>query len=267
MNQKLSRWGGYVAFVYAVLCYAAFLVVFVYFILFTTGLFVPKTVDDGPSVSALYALIIDGALLLLFGVQHTIMARPAFKDRWTKLVPAVAERSTFVLIASLCLGLLMLGWAPLPGVLWHTERALFVALLWSVCAGGWALLLVSTFLIDHFELFGLKQGWLRARRAERVESEFKTPALYRMVRHPMMLGFLLGFWATPHMTGSQLTLALGMTLYILVGIAFEERDLVRRFGAGYLQYKRSVPKLLPWFRARPERADQAANGVIEASER
>jgi protein-S-isoprenylcysteine O-methyltransferase Ste14 len=266
MNQKLSRWGGYVGLAYAVLCYAIFLAVFSYFILFTTGLFVPKTVNNGASVSVLSALIIDCALLLLFGVQHTIMARPSFKERWMKLVPPAAERSTYVLIASLCLGLLMLGWVPLPGALWRTDNALSVALLWSVCAGGWALLLVSTFLIDHFELFGLKQGWLRARRAERVESEFKTPALYRVVRHPMMLGFLLGFWATPHMTTSHLALSIGMTLYILVGIAFEERDLVRRFGAGYLQYQRTVPKLLPGFRARSERRDRAPKGVIEASD-
>lgn len=252
MSQRLSRWGGYVALAYAAFCYAAFLAVFVYFILFTVGLVVPKTVNDGASVSLAHALMVDCALLLLFGIQHTIMARPAFKERLMSVVPAVAERSTFVLVASLCLGLLELAWAPLPGALWHTDNALAVALLWSVCAGGWVLLLVSTFLIDHFELFGLKQGWLRARRRERVEGEFKKPALYRVVRHPMMLGFLLGFWATPHMTYSHLTLSVGMTLYILVGIAFEERDLVRRFGASYLEYQRSVPKLIPWFRPRSE---------------
>jgi len=264
MTQRLSRWGGLVALAYASFSYAAFLAVFVYFILFTVGLLVPKTVDDGPSVSVAHALVVDCALLLLFGVQHTVMARPAFKDRLLSVVPAAAERSTFVLIASLCLGLLVFAWAPLPGALWHTDNALAVALLSSLCAGGWVLLLVSTFLIDHFELFGLKQGWLRALRRERRESVFKKPALYRVVRHPMMLGFLLGFWATPHMTFSHLTLSVGMTLYILVGIAFEERDLVHRFGASYLEYQRSVPKLFPWFHARPEHGGRAAKIAVEA---
>jgi methanethiol S-methyltransferase len=267
MSQRLSRWGGYVALAYAAFCYVAFLAVFVYFILFTTGVLVPKTVNDGSLGSVARALMVDCSLLLLFGVQHTIMARPAFKARLMSVVPPAAERSTFVLAASLCLGLLEFAWAPLPGVLWHTDDALVVALLWSVCAGGWVLLLVSTFLIDHFELFGLKQGWLRARRRGHVESEFKKPALYRVVRHPMMLGFLLGFWATPSMTFSHLALSVGMTLYILVGIAFEERDLVHRFGAGYLAYQRSVPKLIPWFRARPERGDQTPNVAVRASKR
>lgn len=261
MSQTFSRSGGYLALAYAASCYAVFLTVFVYFILFSVGLFVPKTVNDGPTVSVASALLIDCALLLLFGVQHTIMARPAFKERLTRIIPAVAERSTFVLVASVCLALLMFGWAPLPGTLWHTDHAPTVALLHSLCAGGWVLLLVSTFLIDHFELFGLKQGWLRALQKQRVESEFKKPALYRVVRHPMMLGFLLGFWATPDMTISHLALALGMTLYILVGIAFEERDLVQRFGKSYLEYQRSVPKLIPWFRARPGRADKRALGA------
>jgi methanethiol S-methyltransferase len=250
MNQRLDNSRGYLALLYSVLSYAGFLAVFVYFILFTTGLVVPKTVDDGASASVLLALLIDGSLLLLFGLQHTVMARPAFKARMTKLIPPNSERSTFVLATSLCLALLIVGWTPPQGVLWHTNDPVATALLWSVCAGGWALLFVSTFLIDHFELFGLKQSWLRVRRVKPVETAFRTPALYRVVRHPMMLGFLLGFWATPHMTVSHFVLASGMTLYILVGIAFEERDLVRRFGASYLRYQRTVPKLIPGFSAR-----------------
>lgn len=265
MSQKLSRLGGYVALAYAASCYTTFLAVFTYFILFSVGLFVPKTVNDGAPSSVAQALLIDVALLLLFGVQHTIMARPAFKERLTRVIPAAAERSTFVLAASVCLGLLMFGWAPLPGTVWHTDHTPAVAVLYSVCAAGWTLLLASTFLIDHFELFGLKQGWLRALRKERVEGEFKKPALYRVVRHPMMLGFLLGFWATPNMTISHLTLAIGMTLYILVGIAFEERDLVRRFGQSYLEYQRSVPKLLPRLRGRPAHGEAAAKSVLQAS--
>jgi protein-S-isoprenylcysteine O-methyltransferase Ste14 len=170
------------------------------------------------------------------------------------------ERSTFVLATSLCVALLIVGWAPLSGELWHTKNPIAVALLWSVCIGGWLLLLLSTFLIDHFELFGLKQALLRARRVEPVEIAFKTPALYRVVRHPMMLGFLLGFWATPHMTSSHFALATGMTLYILVGISFEERDLLRRFGESYRRYQQSVPMLLPGWRRRPEQGDQAAKG-------
>jgi methanethiol S-methyltransferase len=263
MDQKLSRAGGYVGLAYAAACYVAFMAVFVYFILFTIGLLVPKTTDDGAVLPITAALAIDGALLLSFAVQHTVMARPAFKDRLVALVPAFAERSTFVLLASLCLGALVLLWAPIPGVLWHTDSAVLSALLWSACAGGWALLLVSTFLIDHFELFGLKQGWLRACRRERVETEFKTPALYRVVRHPMMLGFLLGFWATPHMSISHLVLSLGMTLYILVGIAFEERDLVHRFGESYRRYQRAVPKLIPRLPTRREHDAASAKGTVE----
>lgn len=264
MNQNLSRTGGYASFSYAVACYAAFLAVFVYFILFTIGIIVPRSVNDGPALPVALALTLDVGLLLLFAVQHTIMARPVFKEHWTRLIPPAAERSTFVLLASVCLALLIVGWAPLPGELWRTDDPLLVVLLWSVCAGGWLLLLISTFLIDHFELFGLKQGWLRVRRAEPAETAFKTPALYRVVRHPMMLGFLLGFWATPHMTTSRFVLAAGMTLYILVGIAFEERDLVRRFGDHYRRYQRNVPKLIPGWRRRADGGLRAAKTGLEA---
>jgi methanethiol S-methyltransferase len=263
MKQKLSRFGGYASFAYAVACYASFLAVFVYFILFAVGIIVPKTVNDGPALSVLQALTLDVALLLLFAVQHTIMARPSFKEHWTRHIPPVAERSTFVLLASVCLGLLIIGWAPVPGELWRTDAPIPVVLLWSICAGGWLLLLLSTFLIDHFELFGLKQGWMRVRQTEPAETAFKTPALYRVVRHPMMLGFLLGFWATPHMTLSRFVLAVGMTLYILVGIAFEERDLVRRFGDHYLRYQRSVPKLIPSWRRRSEPCDASSSRALE----
>lgn len=262
MTQKLSRTGGYMALAYAVSCYAAFLAVFVYLILFSVGLFVPKTVNDGPSLPTPLALLIDCGLVLLFAVQHTIMARPAFKERWRKRVPEAVERSTFVLVASVCVALLELGWVPLPGALWQVENTTAVALLWSVCAGGWLLLLLSTFLIDHFELFGLKQAWMRARRSKPVEIAFKTPTLYRVVRHPMMLGFLLGFWATPHMTSSHFVLAAGMTVYILVGIGFEERDLLRRFGERYRGYQQSVPKLIPGWRTRPSAPAKEAQAPL-----
>lgn len=257
---------GYASLAYAITCYAAFLAVFTYFILFSVGIIVPKTVNDGPALPVMLTLTLDFGLLLLFAVQHTIMARPVFKEQWTKHIPPAAERSTFVLFASVCLALLVIGWAPLPGELWRADNPIAVVLLWSVCAGGWLLLLLSTFLIDHFELFGLKQGWLRARGAERAETAFKTPALYRVVRHPMMLGFLLGFWATPHMTVSRFVLASGMTLYILVGIAFEERDLVRRFGDHYRRYQRTVPKLIPRWRRRADHGERAPQG-LEAQER
>jgi methanethiol S-methyltransferase len=258
MTEKPSRVGGYVALAYAVSCYTVFLAVLSYLVLFTVGSFVPKTVNDGPSLPVLPALLIDCALMLLFAVQHTIMARPAFKQRWTRLVPVAAERSTFVLVASACVALLLLGWVPLPGELWHAQNASLAALLWSVCAGGWLLLLLSTFLIDHFELFGLKQGWLRARRTEPAETAFKQPALYRVVRHPMMLGFLLGLWATPRMTCSHFVLAAGMTLYILVGVRFEERDLLLRYGDSYQRYQQRVPKLMPGWRARPGPSGKSA---------
>jgi len=264
MTQRLSRASGYACLAYAVASYAAFLAVFTYFILFTVGLLVPRTVDDGPALTVAQALTLDVGLLLLFGAQHTVMARPAFKERLMRRLSPSLERSTFVLVASLCLALLIVGWAPLAGELWRTNDPFAVALLWSVCAAGWLLLLVSTFLIDHFELFGLKQGWMRARGVEPAETAFKTPALYRVVRHPMMLGFLLGFWATPHMTVSRFVLATGMTLYILVGIAFEERDLVRRFGEHYRRYQQTVPMLVPRLRARPERA---SDGGLEAQKR
>lgn len=251
MNQKPSRIASYAGLAYGLLCYAGFLGVFVFFILFSVGLFVPKTVDDGPLMSWPAALSLDCGLMLLFAVQHTIMARPAFKRVWKRWLPASVERSTFVLSASACVALLIAGWAPLPGELWRTENVAAVALLWTVCAAGWLTLLISTFLIDHFELFGLKQVWVRRHGAAVSEAVFKTPGLYRMVRHPMMLGFLLGFWATPRMTTSHFVLAAGMTLYILVGITFEERDLIRQFGERYRRYQRAVPGLFPRPRARP----------------
>ena len=234
---------------YGTVVYAAFLAVFLYAIGFVANAFVPKGIDDGAVLpDALTAVLINMGLLGVFAVQHTIMARPAFKRRWTRIIPAAAERSTFVAITCLILAAMFTWWSPLPDVVWHVEGVGAVA-LWSLSAAGWALVLVSTFLIDHFELFGLKQVVSHARGVQHRPPVFVEHWLYRMVRHPLMLGFLIAFWATPHMTMGHLLFAGVTTLYIaLLGIVVEERDLVAEHGEAYLDYRRRVPKLLPRLR-------------------
>lgn len=239
------------ALLYGAACYALFLATFLYAIAFVAGIGVPKHIDNGVTAPFLVALGIDLALLSLFAVQHSGMARPAFKRWWTKFVPAPIERSTFVLASSLVLLLLFWQWRPLPQLIWNVDDGIARWALYALSAMGWLLVLTGTFLINHFDLFGLRQVWFYARKRQAVDEPFVTRAFYRIVRHPLMLGFLIAFWATPTMSAGHLLFALVTTGYILVAVKFlEERDLVAQYGDTYRAYQRQVPMLLPWSKRR-----------------
>lgn len=231
-------------FIYGVLSYGLFFITFLYAIGFVGNLLVPRSIDSAATQPLGTALFIDLALLMLFAVQHSGMARPAFKRWLTRFIPASAERSTYVLLSTLCLALLMVFWAPLGGVVWQaTSRWAEVSLV-SLYLASWGLLLYATFLINHFDLFGLRQVWFALRDKEIPALTFVTPALYRIVRHPIYVGWLGIVWFTPTMTLTHLVFAIGATAYILVGIQLEERDLEREHPE-YSQYKRKVPGLIP----------------------
>ena len=245
----LTRW---TVFLFGVFSYVLFLASFLYAIGFVGNLVVPKTIDSGLAGPASEALLVDVLLLLAFAIPHSVMARAGFKRWWTRVVPESLERSTYVLVSSLLLLLLFWGWRPILGVVWQTENAIAVAVLWALFWLGWALVLYSSFAIDHFDLFGLRQVRLRFRGVEYAPVPFEQPWLYTIVRHPLMLGFLLAFWAAPTLTQGHLLFSLATTGYILVGIVLEERDLVRAHGPSYVIYTREVRMLLP-IRRRPSR--------------
>jgi protein-S-isoprenylcysteine O-methyltransferase Ste14 len=228
--------------IYGVASYFVFFVSFAYLVAFIGNYLVPKSIDVGPESALAPSILIDAVLVGVFAVQHSVMARPAFKRRWTTIVPASCERSTYVLISSLLLILLFWQWRPIMATIWRVD-GWPAAMLTAICWIGWLIGLTSTYLIDHFELFGLRQVFGAGTRV----SPFKTPLLYRLVRHPLMLGLLLAFWATPHMTAGHLLFTVLMTAYILVGVRFEERDLVTQFGDSYEQYRQRVPMLVPNF--------------------
>jgi protein-S-isoprenylcysteine O-methyltransferase Ste14 len=240
-----ARWA---ALAYGALVYGLFLGTFVYAIGFVGGLLVPRTIDGGASAPLGQALLVNGALLLLFAVQHNVMARPWFKRAWTRVVPPVAERSTFVLFTCAILITLFVNWRAVPDVVWTVSSPVAAGALWALQVAGWLTVLVATFQIDHFELFGLKQAVLFWLGREHRSAPYQERGLYRVVRHPLMLGFIVAFWATPVMTVGHLMFAAITTGWIFVALRIEEHTLVSLHGDSYLDYRRRVPGLLPFLR-------------------
>ena len=251
----------FVAFLFSIVCYGIFLLVFLYLLAFLGNLqataladayplirsIVPLSIDLGRDMGSTgAALLVDVGLLALFGLQHSVMARPGFKQAWTRIVPRELERSVYVLLSSAVLALALWQWRPIAmPVLWHADAAWSAAIGWSVMALGVAVLLLATFLINHFELFGLQQGWLTLMGREIRSPAFVTPLLYKIVRHPLYVGWFLIFWGTPTMTAGHLLFAAAMSVYILVAMRFEERDLVQHIGEPYRRYQEQVPALIP----------------------
>jgi protein-S-isoprenylcysteine O-methyltransferase Ste14 len=229
---------------YAIVSYGVFTVSFLYALGFVGNYVVPKSIDVGAPANPGEAIVVNLLLMSLFAIQHSVMARPSFKRWMTNLLPAACQRSTYVLLSSLILLLLFWQWRPIPTPVWQTS-GIAAWLLTGIHWLGWLIAFASTHMIDHFDLFGLRQAFVAFRGTEITGQSFRTPLLYKIVRHPLMLGFLLAFWATPEMTAGHLLFAIANTAYILVALQFEERDLIAEFGATYQDYRRRVPMLLP----------------------
>ena len=239
-------------FAYGLVCYTIFLATFLYAIAFVGGFIVPNRLDGPLEGSIASAIAIDCLLLTVFAVQHSVMARRWFKERWTQIIPWTIERSTYVLAASLALSLVIWQWRPIGIEIWTIENSTGRGLIWALFAAGWATVLIVTFLINHFDLFGLRQVWMPLIGKPYTPVNFVTPLPYRYVRHPLYFGFVLAFWSTPHMTLAHLVFAVATTAYIVIAIQFEEHDLVAEHGASYQEYRRKVPMLIPGKKRRRE---------------
>ncbi|MBA3512525.1 methanethiol S-methyltransferase [Sphingomonas sp.] len=234
---------------FALFAYAVFFATFLYLICFVGNVpFAPLTVDRGPEAPVAIAVLINVALIASFGLQHSVMARQEFKQRWTQIVPPPAERSVYVLVASLMLIVLFLLWRPIEGMVWDARGTALELPLWLAFAAGWGIVLLSTFLLNHFELFGLQQAWFHMRGRQAEPQKLRQPLFYKWVAHPLYSGFFLAFWATPYMSYGHLLLALGMSAYMLIAIRYEERDLVGHYGDEYVRYRSGVGKLAPRLR-------------------
>lgn len=238
--------GKLVAFLYGIVAYLVFAVVIVYSLGFVSGLVVPKTIDSGSAGQLVESVVINLVLMTIFALQHSVMARPQFKKWWTKIVPQPVERSTYVLFASLALALLFWQWRPIPDVMWEAKEPAIAASLLYLGVFGWVLVFISTFMINHFELFGLHQVANNLAGKPMPALRFKTPMLYNVVRHPIYLGFIIFVWATPVMTAGHLLFAAVVTAYIFVGIALEEHDLIAVFGDEYRRYRQRVAMIVPF---------------------